>query len=151
MNFAENIENITKYIERNPQDYRGYCGRGRLLAAQRRYSEYAVSLNSTDKKTYYHLGKLYTERGEFRKAIDYLYKSISFDSCYHEAIFELGCCFVVLGESQKAIEYMEKAYRLNPRKEYADIINQGKEYQEIKQLRESFEKYMPELTSPPPE
>lgn len=76
------------------------------------------------------LGTLYTDIGQYDKAIDYLNKAIRYDPYYIKAYNNLGNVYYKMGNREKAASFYEKALEIDPNYEEA-YYNLGIIYNEI--------------------
>ncbi len=65
------------------------------------------------KKCYYNLGRAYSKKGQFAKAIEHHNKAIELDPKYARALAGSGSAYLRLGELSRARRYLEESVRLS--------------------------------------
>jgi len=85
----------------------------------------SFSLNANNWWAHINLGRLFSHRKEYDKAILSYKKSIELNSNFADAYFEIGRTLIYSDKPEEALEYIYKAIRLNPVFPYYYLYNLG--------------------------
>ena len=94
--------------------FRNYDNQAPYLDSAMRYLEYDIQLRGGTPRTFYYLGDLQHERGEYRKAQTALQKALRLKERYPEAWFRLGQTYAALGRNDSAASCYRTAVGLLP-------------------------------------
>ncbi len=155
---TKRLEESARNIEDNSNALLNYM-LGEQLQEQKRTSlaisafERARALRPHDPQISYALGRIYSNRGIYDRAIDCLEDAITNDPSFAQAHMELGLAYRRRAESmytqndqqliieyEKAIQYLQEATRLLPNYEDA-LAGLGAIYRRMKRYREALDYY----------
>jgi tetratricopeptide (TPR) repeat protein len=155
---TKRLEESARNIEDNSNSLLNYM-LGERLQEQKRTNqaisafERARALRPHDPQISYALGRVYSNRGIYDRAIDCLEDAITNDTSFAQAHMELGLAYRRRAESmytqndqqltieyEKAIQYLQEATRLLPNYEDA-LAGLGAIYRRMKRYREALDYY----------
>lgn len=107
-------------IEKDSKDYFAYGLKGWLHdmvhddATAIRYFEKSISINPNFSYSYFYLGTVYSQRGEFEKAIDYLLKGLSLNRATGEDYYQRNGFLFAGIDFELACQNFYQAFERNP-------------------------------------
>lgn len=137
-NFSKALELFNEAVELNPNDYRGYDGRGTVYDDLNKYGQAlndlnkAVELNTKSFEAYNNRGAIYSNLKEYDKAIADYNKAIELNQNYYWAYSNRGDVYRKLKQYDKAISDHNKAIELDSNYYYA-YNNRGLTYLDLQQ------------------
>jgi tetratricopeptide (TPR) repeat protein len=115
-NKTGNIDQIKKYIERNPNDEQGYFNLGISLHSKKQYNEAiaayrkAIKLEPKNHDTYYNLGSALYEINDFDGAIKEFENAIEIDLNYEPAYYFISTILLEGGNLDAVKKLHDKIY-----------------------------------------
>ncbi|MFZ5942715.1 MAG: tetratricopeptide repeat protein [Bacillota bacterium] len=98
--------------------------------------------------TYYYLGNVLRNMGDYKEAVFYYTKSLEKDPEFFEAQYNLGKVYSMMGENNRALEEYKKALKLN-KQDLDTYVNIGVEFSNLGLHQEALEMYQLALAIDP--
>ena len=119
-NVAAGIEDISVYIEHNPNDSRAHTKRGvRYLWLGDRDNaskdfHRAIELDPKNAEAHDDLGVVLAQQGDYQRALEHFYQTVQIDSSYQKGYHNLAMALYIMNRDVDALQAVDYAIQLDP-------------------------------------